>query len=174
MNRHRISIVAAGLFASAACAPVSTPPPAAASPAATPAPPPPGLIIREHEIQVCVVENGAFREVRIGYNTQTGDSTYNGQPFGQVFPVTGEYAAAAQWYFDNEPIPWMDTRYVKYGRTRELGAKDVTRVGEYRGVSVFVETGTTGRPDVFYVPVRPTCEFQTYEVAEYGSAVRGG
>jgi hypothetical protein len=167
--------VAAGLFASAACAPAAAPPPPSAAPQAeAPAPAPPPTSYDRFDIPVCVVEHGAFREVGIGYNTHTCDSTYNGQPFARIFPVSGEYAAAAPWFVDNEPVSWMYTRYVKYGLPRELGPTDVTRVGEYRGVSVFVETGVTGTPDVIYLPVWPTCQFQPYEVGEHGGAVRGG
>ncbi|MBB4636562.1 hypothetical protein [Longimicrobium terrae] len=172
MNRPLISIAAAMLIASAACAPAAAP--ATAPQAEASAQPPQPLVFFDYDLSVCVVEHGAFRQVPIKYNIRTGDSTYNGQSFGQVFPVSGEYAAATQWYVDNEVVLWMSTRYVKYGRPRELGPTDVTRVGEFRGVSVFVETGVTGRPYVIYLPVRPTCEFHPYEVTEHGSAVRGG
>ncbi|HYW05999.1 MAG TPA: hypothetical protein VE913_03530, partial [Longimicrobium sp.] len=66
-----------------------------------------------------------------------------------------------------------NTRYVKYGLPRVLGVSEVSRVGEFQGVSLFAETGMTGRPEVIYVLVRPGCEFQPYNIEIKASGVRG-
>jgi hypothetical protein len=63
-------------------------------------------------------------------------------------------------------------RFVKYGLARVLGVNEVTRVGDHMGVPVFAEMGQT-RPDVIYVPVRPGCEFQPYQVETKTGSVRG-
>ncbi|HEX5872189.1 MAG TPA: hypothetical protein VFY65_17285, partial [Longimicrobium sp.] len=111
------------------------PPPVVAPPPPVVAPPPPPNPMRE--IRVCVVENGALREITAMYNTQTGDTTVN----GQRIPATMGYAAGATWYINNEPITVMERRYVRYGLPRVLGVNEVTRAGEFQGVSVFAEAG---------------------------------
>ncbi|HEY0026127.1 MAG TPA: hypothetical protein VGB24_24770 [Longimicrobium sp.] len=146
---------------------VMPPPPVMVEPAPV-APPPPMNPMRD--VQVCVVENGMLRNVTVQYNTQTGDTTMNGQRFAP--PMTG-YAAGASWFINNEAVMVMGRRYVKYGLPRVLGVNEVTRVGEYQGVSVFAETGATGTPEVLYVPVRSGCEFQPYQTEIKAGAVRG-
>lgn len=148
--------------------PVVMPPPPPPVEVAPPPPPPPMNPMRD--VQVCVVENGMLRNMTVQYNTQTGDTTMNGQRFS---PSMTGYAAGASWFINNEPVMVMGRRYVKYGLPRVLGVNEVTRMGEFQGVSVFAETGATGTPEVLYVPVRPGCEFQPYQVETKAGAVRG-
>jgi hypothetical protein len=148
--------------------PVMAPPPVVLPPPVVAPPPPPPVMTRD--IQVCVVENGTLRNMTAQYNTQTGDTTMNGQRFS---PSMTGYAAGATWFINNEPVTMMGRRYVKYGLPRVLGVNEVTRVGEYMGVSVFAETGAMGTPEVLYVPVRPGCEFQPYQTEVKAGAVRG-
>jgi hypothetical protein len=122
---------------------------------------------------VCVVENGALREVAAAYNTATGDTTVNGRAFAQAYPGTTGYAAGATWFINNEPITVMGRRYVKYGLPRVLGVNEVSRMGDYMGVPVFAEAGATGATEVIYLPVRPGCEFQPYQVDVKVGGVRG-
>ncbi|HEY7770158.1 hypothetical protein [Longimicrobium sp.] len=147
-------------------APVVLPPPPVE---VAPPPPPPPAMNPMREIQVCVVENGALRNVTAQYNTQTGDTTWAG---GMQPGMTG-YAAGATWFINNEPVTMMGRRYVKYGLPRVLGVNEVSRVGEFQGVSVFAETGAAGTPEVLYVPVRSGCEFQPYQTEVKAGAVRG-
>jgi hypothetical protein len=147
-------------------APIVLPPP---PPMVEPAPPPPPPVVNPmRDLQVCVVENGMLRNVTAQYNTQTGDTTWA----GGMQSMAG-YAAGATWFINNEPVMVMGRRYVKYGLPRVLGVNEVTRVGEYQGVSVFAETGATGTPEVLYVPVRAGCEFQPYQTEIKAGAVRG-
>jgi hypothetical protein len=148
-------------------APPPPPPPPVQPPLPPPPPPPPVNPMRE--IRVCVVENGALREVTAMYNTQTGDTTVNGQPI----PATTGYAAGATWYINNEPITVMGRRYVRYGLPRVLGVNEVARAADYQGVAVFAEAGAQGTPEVLYVPVRPGCEFQPYQLEVKAGGVRG-
>ena len=151
-------------------APAVVPPPPPLPPVAPPPPPPPPPAQANpmREIRVCVVENGALREVTAMYNTQTGDTTWTG---GQM-PMTG-YAAGATWFINNEPITVMGRRYVRYGLPRVLGVNEVRRMGDFQGIPVFAEAGMTGTPEVLYVPVRPGCEFQPYQLEVKAGGVRG-
>jgi hypothetical protein len=141
-------------------------PPVAPPPVVMPPPPPPNPM---REIRVCVVEGGMLREVTAMYNTQTGDTTVN----GQRIPATTGYAAGATWYINNEPITVNGRRYVRYGLPRVLGVNEVTRTADYQGVSVFAEAGAQGTPEVLYIPVRPGCEFQPYQLEVKAGGVRG-
>jgi hypothetical protein len=126
-------------------------------------------------IPLCVLQNGNVREVRARYDTQTGDTTVDGRPFGEVFPPdTPGYAASASWMILNEPIPFRGYRYIKYGRPRVFLPREVEPAGEYQGTPLFTEAGTGDRlPALLLVPVRPGCEFQTYQTSFEGNAVRG-
>jgi hypothetical protein len=144
-----------------------------ATPAMAPPPPAPRLAGSERDILVCVVRDGDLQLVRVDYDTRTGDTLVNGRPFAEVYPDTVGYAGAAQWYVDNEPITINRRRHVKYGVPRVLGVHELTRVGEYRGVPLFVAAGADIRADIKYVPVRPGCEFQPYDGHANVGAVRG-
>ena len=148
-------------------------------------PPPPPVVVEPappvvvpptpptmQDIRVCVVQDGNLTELSAQYNPTAGDTTVNGQPFGTVHPMGSQYAANATWFINNEPVMFQNRRFVKYGLPRVLGVSEVTRVGEFQGVSLFAEAGQT-RPDVVYVPVRPGCEFQPYQVEVKTGSVRG-
>jgi hypothetical protein len=152
--------------------PVVLPPPPPVMVETTPPPPPP-VMNDTRDIQVCVVEGGMLRNVTATYNTRTADTTYQGRRFNEAYPATTGYAGGATWYINTEPIMVNGRRYVKYGLPRVLGVNEVTRVGEFQGVSVFAEAGSTTAPEVVYVPVRTGCEFQPYQLEVKAGAVRG-
>jgi len=120
-----------------------------------------------------VVQNGTLMMVTAQYNTATSDTTVNGQRFATAYPATTGYAAGATWFINNEPIMVNGRRYVKYGLPRVIGVNDVTRTGEFMGVPVFAEAGATPTTEVVYVPVRPGCEFQPYQLDVKVGGVRG-
>jgi hypothetical protein len=146
-------------------------PPVVPPPVVRPPPPPPPVTTRD--VRICVVENGALREVTATYNTATGDTTVSGRPFATAYPATSGYAAGMTWFINNEPITVMGRRYVKYGLPRVLGVNEVARMGDYMGVPVFAEAGATGATEVIYLPVRPGCEFQPYQLDVKVGGVRG-
>ncbi|HEU0300653.1 MAG TPA: hypothetical protein VFR37_14380 [Longimicrobium sp.] len=150
------------------------PPPLPLPPAAPPPPPPPPSPrppITARDIRVCVVQNGMAVEVTAQFDTATGDTSF-GTP-GWPVPPGDPYAVNAQWFVDNEPVTIGGRQYVKYGYPRVLGVDDVTRVAEYRGITVFAEAGGVRPPEVVYVPVRMGCEFQPYQISTKAGAVRG-
>lgn len=144
-----------------------------AAPAMAPRPPDPRLAGSERDILVCVVRDGELQLVRVDYDTRTGDTLVGGRRFAEVYPDTVGYAGGAAWYVDNEVIDIDGRRHVRYGLPRVLGVHELTRVGEYRGVPVFVETGADARTGIKYVPVRPGCHFQIYDGHANVGAVRG-
>ncbi|HEX2188599.1 MAG TPA: hypothetical protein VHG51_06850, partial [Longimicrobiaceae bacterium] len=138
-----------------------------------PPPPPPPAPPAVQTIRVCVVEGTALREVDATYDPATGDTMAAGRPFAAAHPAAAGYAAGATWYVDNEPVQFMNRRYVKFGLPRVVAPADVARIGEHRGVGVFADASATGAPDVVYVPVRPGCEFQPYQYEVPARGVRG-
>lgn len=123
---------------------------------------------------MCVVTPaGQLQEAVATYDPARGDTTMNGQPFRTAHPAGAQYAAGARWFIDDEAITVMGRRYVKYGLPRVLGAGEVARAGEHRGVPVFAERGRTGPAEVLYLPVRPGCEFQPYQTETKTGGVRG-
>ena len=127
------------------------------------------------ELRVCVMEEGMPRHVQMLYNPMTGDSVIDGRPFAEVHPVTPAFAADKDWYVQNELVVLDGRRFVKYGRTRILGPGRVVPLGTaYRGVPVYTEAGDHAFPAaVLYVPVRPGCEFQSYQWDLVTGGVRG-
>jgi hypothetical protein len=155
------------------------PPPPPPAPEPLPPPPPPVApqpqpqpVDQMVDVRVCVVQDGNLTEVTARYNQTRGDTTYNGQPFSTAFPATTGYAANAGWYINNEAITFNNRRYVKYGLPRVLGVTEVSRAGEFQGVSVFSEGGNMNA-EVIYIPVRPGCEFQPYQTEIKTGGVRG-
>jgi hypothetical protein len=126
------------------------------------------------DVNYCVVQNGQLTSVTVQYNPATGDTTYNGQPVSTAFPATTGYAGAETWFINTEPVMFNGRRYVKYGLPRILGTSDVTSVGTVNNVSVFAEPSANAqRPEVIYVPTRPGCEFQPYQIEVKAGGVRG-
>jgi hypothetical protein len=120
-------------------------------------------------ISVCVLDNGTLKEVSASYNTRTGDTlvTISTGPvyFRAVHPNDASYAADHAWYFRHNALRHLGRRYRKYGLPRILGISEVERPGSTVGpVPLYVEKGTTGLPEVLYVPVRVGCEFQPYQL----------
>ena len=117
------------------------------------------------DIGVCVVQEGTLREMRAQYDTSTGDTTVAGRPFSGVHrTTTPPYAAGAAWYINSGPFTYQGNRYVKYGLPRVLGVTEVSRVGHADGIPIFSEAGGSAPYEVLYVPVRPGCEFQPYQM----------
>ncbi|MFL5537569.1 MAG: hypothetical protein ACJ8J0_01170 [Longimicrobiaceae bacterium] len=162
----RIQLLVLAVLA-AGCRPASPPAapeplPSPAAPAPPPQQPPPPVGIVDGYLTTCVVRNGRMEEVKIEYDTQRGDTTYQGRPFSAAFPVDSTFALNADWYRESV-ISSMWGRYLKYGQPRILGTSDVVPIGTFRGVTVFAEPGVNReRPLVIYLPVRPVCEFQPY------------
>jgi len=170
VGTRRWCVVLAAVAACAHATPVAPPP------AQLPFPPPPPVPdqVPVEPLTVCVVRDGVLRYVSVTYDDVTGDSLYQGRRFREAFPMDSSYAASARWYHDYETVNFLNHRYVIYGLPRALGPLDIEARGEYRGVTVFAEpTASRTVPEVVYLPVRPTCEFQPYET-EMGGPVRGG
>ncbi len=139
-----------------------------APPAPVPAAPAPVAI------RYCIVRDGQLAEVDAVYDPERADTLVDGRPLAMAYPADAlPYAAGAQWYINHEPLVMGSQRAVKYGLPRRLPARELRPAGQFRGVPVFVEAGITGRPTVYYVPVRPGCEFQPYEDNANVGAVRG-
>jgi hypothetical protein len=151
--------------------PLPPPPPPPPPPAILPPPPPP--VVTTQDINVCVIQGGTLTSVTAQYNPATGDTTYNGTRFSDAYGTGADYAAGATWYINNDEVTFNNRTYVKYGLPRVLGVTEVTRSGDYQGVGVFTEAGATGTPEVIYVPVRPGCEFQPYQLKVKTGGVRG-
>ena len=84
-------------------------------------------------------------------------------PFGGRKGHFPRYAAGADWYQRNERIVFRGLYHIKYGLPRALPAHGLVRVGEYRGVGVFADSGYTVPNDFIYIPERTGCVFQAYE-----------
>lgn len=148
-------------------------------PPAPPPPPPPPPPVEEPAMQaisVCVVDGTQLRNVDAMYNPSTGDTMVmvagQEQPFSQAYPSTTGYASGQSWFINSDPITFNRRRFVKFGLPRVVSAEQLTRSGEYQGVSVFTEAGAEAPFQVIYVPVRTGCEFQPYN-AETEIRVRG-
>ncbi|HET7459674.1 MAG TPA: hypothetical protein VFJ82_00445 [Longimicrobium sp.] len=175
MKRAWTTVAALLVAASAGCRAATV---AAPAPEPLPAPPPPPArstapIIGD-PIPLCVVKGGRITIIYPGYVPSSGDTTVNDRPWREAYPLTDEYLARAPWYVANEPIVLSGHRYVKYGLPRVLSPEDVVAVRTYRGVMVFAEPDADrDRPEVVYLPVHPSCEFQPYQISEDAGAVRG-
>lgn len=120
-------------------------------------------------IKVCVIEDDILKEIIAYYDKNTG-TTYvdrDGEllPFDDAYTLEDEgYSASKTWYINNEEVEALGKTYVKYGLPRVLGVLEIEKVGVYDKVGIYAEVGATGTPEVIYIPVRPGCEFQPYQV----------
>ncbi len=132
-----------------------------------PPPPPPPPPPAERRIQVCVVENGQVHAIEATIRPSSGDTMVANVEFSRAHPATlPNYAVASTWFLQSDEIRFMDREHVKFGVTRVIAPAQLQRVGEYQGTPIFAEAGRTGPFELVYVPVRPGCEFQPYQVRE--------
>jgi hypothetical protein len=155
--------------------------PVAPPPAPTPAPPPPVAPTppAERTIQVCVIQDGQLRMVEATFVPATNDTVIvrDGQRvrFAQAYPTGPTFAAGADWFVAGEAIRFQNRTYNRFGLPRVMTPPQdqLTRVGEHRGVPLFAAPGAATPAQVLYVPIRPTCEFQPYQLEEVTRRVRG-
>jgi hypothetical protein len=85
-----------------------------------------------------------------------------GAPLHLPLPDDVPLAAGAEWYESGRPI-WSSWRQLtKYGEPRRLDPGDVVRYGTVNGAAVFVEPGVGRDPEVVYVAVARSGQFQPY------------
>jgi hypothetical protein len=142
----------------APAAPAPAPPPA---PVAAPFPPPTASPVIADPAMMCVIQNGKMTEIEV----RAGNRTKEGRRIEDAFPLDSTYAANADWYRDRRPIHVAGRTYVTYGLVRILGITDVVPVATYHGVTVFAEPRYGAAAEVIYLPMRPGCEFQPYQLA---------
>jgi hypothetical protein len=79
-------------------------------------------------------------------------------PLSQLRPgvvFAGVYATDRAWFEASEPITFEERSFGKTGAAIGLECGDISQVGEYLGVPLFVtDTGGTP-PEILFVPVRP-------------------
>jgi hypothetical protein len=150
---------------------VTAPPPVAAPPRPAPTP-----ATQAQTIQLCVVQDGQLRMVTASVAQPGSDTTVvvDGQTrrFRDVHPGIQAYATGRSWFVEGGPIRVANRQYVRFGLTRVIQPAELTRIGEHQGVPVFAAPGQPAAPDVVYLPVRPGCEFQPYQL-EAQIQVRG-
>lgn len=149
--------------------------PPAPVPPLLPPPPPPAVPVEE-AVRVCVLVDDVPRYVDAVYLPATGDTVVSvagmQRPFSEAYPAQG-YAADQLFFINNEPVPFAGRRYVRYGLPRVVQPEEITRIGDYQGIGVFVETGAPTPPPILYLPARPACEYQPYQLEEEVRRVRG-
>ncbi|HET7459673.1 MAG TPA: hypothetical protein VFJ82_00440 [Longimicrobium sp.] len=161
------AVVLAACAASAGCRAPRAAPPAPAEAREVDMLPDPYLVYQVHNM--CVVRNGQVTQLTL----VSGATTVDGRPWSEAFPAA-DYAGSAPWFVNNEPIALGGHRYVRYGLPRTFGPDGLVPAGSYRGVAVFAEPHAGALDlDVVYVPIHEMCEFQPYQIAEAGAAVRG-
>ncbi|HEX2210390.1 MAG TPA: hypothetical protein VHG93_22115 [Longimicrobium sp.] len=146
-------------------------------PPRTDVPPPPA----PRTVSTCVVSAGRLAAVQVDVEVATGDTTFQGRPFRDAFPVTAQYAQDAEWQVHNEPLPeevlpqdGARGDYIKFGRPVTAAADALLWVADHHGVGVYAQN-ENGRlhDDVLYVPVRPGCWFQRYMFMGVGEVREG-
>lgn len=120
------------------------------------------------KLQQCVIEAGILKSITADYDPSTGKYTVNSngaiRPLDEVYPANGnQYAAAASWYINNETITVNGKRYLKFGLPRILGVHEIQKAAEFRGIGIYIESGTKDISEFIYLPARRGCEFQPYQ-----------
>lgn len=148
-------------------------------PRTEPAPPqaqaePPGS---GQPVALCILRDGNVATIEGTYRPERGDTVIGGRPWRQALPAAfPPYAEGVDWYVKGEMVvsPGRELPLERYGLTRVFAPADVKRLGEYRGLPLFVDAAYEGGiAEVVYLFVRPGCEFQPYQQAYTVGAVRG-
>jgi hypothetical protein len=152
----RASLAAAALGAAL----LASPSPAAAQEAATAGP---------DSLRVCVLVGDSLREVPATRDAATGDTLVaGGRRFREAYPAGKGYAEGATWYAATSRLVIGKRRHEKIGQPRLIAPGLLALAGHHEGVPLFVEAGADVTvPPFYYVPVRPGCVFQAYEVPVY-------
>jgi hypothetical protein len=130
-----------------------------------PAPPPDTVVVTQQvapplpqgtATQICL----ATGENVTVYITPQGDTLVGPQriavsALGPGVAFAGEYATGRSWFESDAAIPFGDREYVQSGGEVSLNCANIMQVGEYDGVPLFANTGTTAPYQTLYVPVRP-------------------
>ena len=148
--------------------PVLPPPP---PPVVQPPPPPPPPPPAENAIRVCVVQGTTLTDVNAIYRPTMGDTLVDQagtrRPFSSVYAATSPtYAGGATWFINNDVVRFNNRDYVRFGVPRVITPAELTRAGEFQGTGVWTENAAGAAANVIYVPIRPGCEFQAYQVRE--------
>lgn len=147
---------------------------------AVPLPPPPPPVLPplppEQPVRLCVLVDDLPHYVDGRVIPETGDTVVvlNGErrPLAEVRAPAPTFAEGRPFFIANEAIPFGGRRYVPFGLPRPVAPGELRRVGDYEGIGVFVEADAVGLPSVLYLPARPDCEYQPYQLQE-GIRVRG-
>jgi hypothetical protein len=153
-------------------------------------------------VSVCIVTTNGPAWTSATFRPVQGDTvvaTSNGDvPWREYFLSTGEYAQGKEWFDGSKPIMLPTRNGTLHGgvgsrvvrpfrksRTAFLtpdwlgeAGTALERVGTRGGVALFAEVGEPRPPQVYYVPIRPGCEFQLLvpasPVDEVGTTVAPG
>jgi hypothetical protein len=151
----RASLAAAGLGAALLVA-MS---PAAAQGAATPG---------SDSLRVCVLAGDSLRELPATIDPATGDTLVGGKRYPAAFRKGRGYAESKSWFVATSRLVIGGRRHEKIGQPRLIAPGLLAPAGHQAGVPLFVEAGAdVPVPRFYYVPVRPGCVFQAYEVPIY-------
>lgn len=148
-------------------------------PASTPSvdeepPPPPAP---ERATTICLFTDGDLRDVAAIHFPLTGETmvAVNGErrPIAEVYPEMDFLAAGAELAERDEPITFGDREYLKFGLPRTVSPAEVTRAGEFQGVSIFHDAGAESPPEVIYIPLASGCTAQPFQRQELVRQVQG-
>ena len=152
------SIFALGLLLTACAPDVPLAPPSAAS--------------GSQAIRLCSYAD-EVRELSGWIDARTGDTLVAGRPIGDAIPVN-TYVSKSERLGNIH----FQYHFSIYAQPRPLDARDLRRVGEFQGVSVYraardLERGEPLRNGVIYLPAGPGCLFQPYQDESVYGEVRG-
>lgn len=134
---------------------------------------PPGASARSRTFVQWRRENGRWVMDAFGNEVRRGPPVLGIEPNAvrrdrggpPTFPLPPEdgVAGGATWFESNESIVAEKERLIKYGMPRRIEAELLWRYGYVYGVPAYREVGTSGTPDVLYLPVDRNGLFQPYQ-----------
>ena len=131
-----------------------------------PAPPPDTIIVTREAAdppmpqgsptQICLAtgENVTVYLTPQG-DTLVGPNRVSVSTLGPAVAFAGEYAAGRSWFQGDEAIQFDDREYVQSGGEVGLDCSRIMQVGQFDGVPLFADVGSTSPYETLYVPVRP-------------------
>lgn len=112
---------------------------------------------------ICLA-SGQNVEVRISAagDTLVGPRRVRLAELGPAVGFVGNYAADENWFVQDEPITFDRRQFSKFGQPQTHDCRALKIVGDFDGVNVFADVGSSAPIRILHVPVAPGV-FQSYQ-----------
>lgn len=127
---------------------------------------------------VCVIAHGQVGLAAARYDSVVRTWLVNGSPDTLAYlPTPPPYVDTQEWFVRRQAIQYRGRRFQMYGLPVVRLPATVKRFAEFKGIVLYIDTASVSsveNPGIFYAPLSPGCEYQSYYFFDETGPVRGG